>query len=179
MYMLYKLYPFLRLKEYDNSVSKNIVNTYYKDRINDREFNNLDYIKKNFKHKLINQEFMKNDCFTIEYLHKKYPEDNFFQEINQKIPYHKKEFNLNFIRKKNSLPEYDEIDEKYEDTNKENEKNSSIKNSIYDKKENQDINELEKYEEIVEKKNILNYTNIFCITLTASIAYLIIKNNYL
>ena len=58
--MIYKLYPIFRENHYD-ILSKNIVKTYEQEKINEKYYNDIQYIQKNLEIQIKNKNFDKND----------------------------------------------------------------------------------------------------------------------
>ena len=109
--MIFTIYPFLKLKEYNNFLSNKIVKKYEIEKIDEKYFYDINYFKKNLHNKFINNQLNKNEYLQIEYFQTKYPEDNYFQEMANKIPYNKNKCNIKFVRKNRIIEEeYDTID---------------------------------------------------------------------
>ena len=70
--MIYTLYPLFKYNFYGNLTSNKIVKEYEIEKINEKYYNDIKYIKQNFDNKIKNKNFNKNDYLSIEYLHKKY-----------------------------------------------------------------------------------------------------------
>ena len=88
--MTFTIYPFFTLKNYEIIKSTPIIKKYEMHKINEKYFNDIDYLKKDINYKILNNQIYKNDYLRIEYLNKKYPEDNDFEKMNRIIPYKKK-----------------------------------------------------------------------------------------
>ena len=163
---MFSIYPFLKFKEYKNLMSNKIIKTYETEKIDDRYFYDINYLKKDLQNKFNNNQLNKNEYFKIEYFQKKYPEDQYFQKISNQISYSKKKCNVQFLRKDKIIEEEDDDDTTYF--------NNHIKDGIY-------IEDIEEIEEIENNNNssykkYANSINTIALATTLLITYLIIKN---
>ena len=175
--MIYSLYPLFKYNYCDNLLSQKIIKEYKEEKINEKYYNDIRYIQQNYDIKIKNNNFDKNDYLNIEYLGKKYPENNYFQILNKSfIPHY------NYIERKNDYNVFtnkDIISNNNEIKKKNNIqiiRKKGIREGIYEYISDSE----EEYEYIDKKKEkIINLKFISNIALSTTIliSLMIIKSN--